>query len=97
MSPRTFARRFHQSTGNTRREYIQRVKIEAAKRALEAGERISSVAHVAGYSDAAAFRRLFARLTGLTPADYRARYGPGAPPVTIVAGRHRDWRLATRT
>jgi transcriptional regulator GlxA family with amidase domain len=97
MSPRTFARRFHQSTGNTPREYIQRVKIEAAKRALEAGERISSVARLAGYSDAAAFRRLFARLTGLTPADYRARYGPGAPPVTIVAGRRRGMRTARRT
>jgi transcriptional regulator GlxA family with amidase domain len=83
MSPRTFARRFHQSTGNTPREYIQRVKIEAAKRALEAGERIAAVAGVVGYRDAAAFRRLFARLTGLTPADYRARYGPKSPPVTI--------------
>jgi transcriptional regulator GlxA family with amidase domain len=85
MSPRTFARRFHQSTGNTPRQYIQRVKIEAAKRALEAGARISAVAGVVGYSDAAAFRRLFTRLTGLTPADYRARYGPRSPPVTIAA------------
>jgi transcriptional regulator GlxA family with amidase domain len=84
MSPRTFARRFHRSTGNTPHEYIQRVKVEAAKRALEAGARISSVAGVVGYSDAAAFRRVFSRLTGLTPADYRARYGPASEPATIA-------------
>jgi transcriptional regulator GlxA family with amidase domain len=87
MSPRTFARRFRQSTGNSAREYIQRVKVEAAKRALESGERISAVASVVGYSDAAAFRRLFARVTGLTPADYRARYGPHSAPVTIRSRR----------
>jgi transcriptional regulator GlxA family with amidase domain len=95
MSPRTFARRFHESTGNTPRQYIQRVKVEAAKRALETGERIGSVAGVVGYSDAAAFRRLFARITGLTPADYRARYGPGSPPVSIVAGRRAPRRGRT--
>jgi transcriptional regulator GlxA family with amidase domain len=83
MSVRSMTRRFRRSTGNSPGEYIQRVKIEAAKRALESGERVSAVAGVAGYADAAAFRRLFARLTGLTPADYRARYGPGSPPVTI--------------
>jgi transcriptional regulator GlxA family with amidase domain len=87
MSPRTFARRFRRSTGNSPREYIQRVKVEAAKRALESGQRVGSVASVVGYGDAAAFRRLFARLTGLTPADYRARYGPSAPPATIAARR----------
>jgi AraC-like DNA-binding protein len=76
-------RRFRRTTGNSPGEYVQRVKVEAAKRALESGERVSAVARIVGYSDAAAFRRLFARLTGLTPTDYRARYGPGSPPVTV--------------
>ena len=86
MSPRTFARRFAQATGNTPLEYTQRVRIEAAKRALEAGDRVASVASSVGYSDAASFRRLFARITGLSPADYRASYGPSYAP-TMVQGR----------
>jgi transcriptional regulator GlxA family with amidase domain len=86
MSVRTLARRFRRSTGNSPGEYIQRVKIEAAKRALESGERVSAVASVVGYADPAAFRRIFARLTGLTPADYRARYGPASSPVTVLPG-----------
>ena len=86
MSVRTLARRFRRSTGNSPGEYIQRVKIEAAKRALETGERVSAVASVVGYADPAAFRRIFTRLTGLTPAEYRARYGPASPSVTVVPG-----------
>jgi transcriptional regulator GlxA family with amidase domain len=87
MSVRSLARRFRRSTGNSPGEYIQRVKVEAAKRALESGERVSAVAGVVGYADAAAFRRLFSRVTGLTPADYRARYGPSSPPVTVWYSR----------
>jgi transcriptional regulator GlxA family with amidase domain len=86
MSVRSLARCFRRSTGNSPGEYIQRVKVEAAKRALESGERASAVAGVVGYADAAPFRRLFARITGLTPADHRARYGPSSPPVTIYSG-----------
>ncbi len=85
MSVRSLTRRFRRSTGNSPNEYIQRVKVEAAKRALESGARVSAVANVVGYADAVAFRRLFARVTGLTPADYRARYGPSSAPVTVSA------------
>jgi transcriptional regulator GlxA family with amidase domain len=87
MSPRTFARRFVQATGNTPLEYTQRVRIEAAKRALEAGERVSAVASTVGYTDAASFRRLFGRITGLSPAEYRARYGPSYAPSTVAFSR----------
>jgi transcriptional regulator GlxA family with amidase domain len=96
MSPRTFARRFRGSTGNSPRAYIQRVKIEAAKRALESGERVSAVAGVVGYSDAAAFRRVFARITGLSPADYRARYGPDVMPGAVVRNKPSRPRVTTR-
>jgi transcriptional regulator GlxA family with amidase domain len=81
MSPRTFVRRFHGATGNTPREYIQRVRIEAAKRLLEEGQRsVGEIAARVGYGDVVAFRKLFVRNTGLTPADYRARYGPRSAP-----------------
>ncbi len=94
-SVRTFARRFKAATGNTPRDYVQRVRVEAAKRALEAGG--ASVAEVAagvGFSDAVAFRRLFVAHTGLTPTDYRARYGPRAAPVWVVPKRRRARRAS---
>jgi transcriptional regulator GlxA family with amidase domain len=84
MSPRTFVRRFHGATGNTPREYIQRVRIEAAKRLLESGEeRVSEIAMHVGYGDVPAFRKLFIRYTGLAPAEYRARYGPRSAPAWL--------------
>ncbi|MFN0250534.1 MAG: GlxA family transcriptional regulator [Kofleriaceae bacterium] len=90
LSPRTFSRRFLEATGNTARDYIQRVRIEAAKRALERGDAVASVAYRVGYGDAAAFRKLFSRLAGLTPADYRARYGPKAAPAWAITGTARN-------
>jgi AraC-like DNA-binding protein len=84
MSQRTFGRRFRQATGNSPREYIQRVKIEAAKRALETGDRVANAATVAGYGDSATFRKRFTQQTGLTPADYRARYGPASEPSRVT-------------
>jgi transcriptional regulator GlxA family with amidase domain len=81
MSPRTFARRFREATGNAPREYIQRVRIEAAKRLLEHDRQpVGEIARRVGYGDPVAFRKLFVRQTGLTPADYRARYGPRSAP-----------------
>src|SRR5262245_36310741 len=81
MSQRRFVGRFHAGTGNTPREYVQRVRIEAAKRLLEEGRSsVTEVAQRIGYGDVVGFRRLFVRYTGLTPADYRARYGPHRGP-----------------
>jgi transcriptional regulator GlxA family with amidase domain len=76
MTRRTFIRRFKAATGSTPLEYLQRVRIEAAKRQLEATrENVVQVAARVGYEDLSAFRRLFRRHTGLTPTDYRRRYG----------------------
>lgn len=79
MSRRNFVRRFTAATGSNPREYVQRARVEAAKRALERTRRpVAAVAGDVGYEDVVAFRRMFTRLTGLTPSAYRRRYG--SPP-----------------
>jgi transcriptional regulator GlxA family with amidase domain len=86
MSRRNFARRFKSATGNNPREYVQRVRVEAAKHALESGPRpVARVARDTGYEDVVAFRKLFVRWTGLTPTEYRARYGARAAPALVLA------------
>jgi transcriptional regulator GlxA family with amidase domain len=87
MSRRTFVRRFRRATGNAPRDYIQRVRIEAAKRALEEGRSVGEIAERVGYGDPVAFRKLFVRLTGLLPTDYRARYGPASRPSLVRPGK----------
>lgn len=72
---RTFERRFKSSTTNTIFEYIQRVKIEAAKTELEKGVKtVSQVMFEVGYNDTKAFREIFKRITGMTPVAYKERY-----------------------
>lgn len=62
--------------GKTIAEYQQRVEIEAAKERLEAGrDSIFEVMYDVGYSDIKAFRNIFKKTTGVTPLDYRKKYG----------------------
>lgn len=75
MGRRSFERRFKKSTNNTVVEYIQRVKIEAAKRSFESGRKnINEVMYDVGYTDTKAFRDVFKKITGLTPIEYRNKY-----------------------
>ncbi len=72
---RSFERRFKQATNNTVMEYIQRVKIEAAKRSFETSfKNINEVMFDVGYTDTKAFRSTFKKITGLTPVEYRNKY-----------------------
>jgi len=72
---RNFDRRFIKATGNTPLAYAQRVKIEAAKRALETSRKgINEVMYEVGYSDLKAFREVFKKITGMSPLDYKERY-----------------------
>lgn len=75
LSRRNLERRFKKATSNTITEYIQRVKIEAAKMRLEASrETVNEVMYTVGYTDAKAFRTTFKKITGLSPAEYRQKY-----------------------
>lgn len=75
-SRRSFERRFKQATNNTILEYIQRVRVESAKRNFETSRKsVSEVMFDAGYSDSKAFRSVFKRITGLTPVEYKKKYG----------------------
>jgi len=72
---RSFERRFKKATHNTAVEYLQRVRMEAAKRCFENSRKsISEVMYDVGYSDNKAFRDVFKKITGLTPVEYRNRF-----------------------
>lgn len=76
MSSRTFIRKFTATTGNTPLEYIQRVRVEAAKKLFEKGKlTVEQVCLKVGYGDFGFFRNIFKRLTGLTPQEYKKKYG----------------------
>jgi transcriptional regulator GlxA family with amidase domain len=75
LGRRSLERRFKSATCNTVTEYIQRVKIEAAKKNLETGRKnINEVMYNVGYNDTKAFRTTFKKITGLSPIEYRNKY-----------------------
>lgn len=75
LGRRNLERRFKKATSNSVIEYLQRVKIEAAKKSLEIShENVSEVMYKVGYSDAKAFRDVFRKITGMTPLEYRRKF-----------------------
>jgi transcriptional regulator GlxA family with amidase domain len=81
MGKRSFERRFRRATNNTVIEYIQRVKVEAAKRSFEKSRKnVNEVMFDVGYTDTKAFRDVFKKITGLTPVEYRNRYNKSVVP-----------------
>ena len=79
MSPRTLHRRFKAMTGDAPRAYLQRVRIEAAKRLLERTRNgIEQIGYEVGYGDSRFFRRLFRKQVGTDPTSYRKRFSPKA-------------------
>lgn len=84
LGRRNLERRFKKATDNTVAEYIQRVKIEAAKKSFELDRKnINEVMYDVGYSDNKAFRTIFRKITGLSPIEYRNRYNKE----TVAPGR----------
>lgn len=75
VSRRSLDRRFIKATGNTPIEYMQRVKVEIAKKQLETSRKtVQEVMCEAGYSDLKTFRDVFKKVTGLSPLEYKAKY-----------------------
>jgi transcriptional regulator GlxA family with amidase domain len=75
LSESSFKRRFKRATGLSPLHYVQHVRIEEAKRLLEGtGHPVDEVCWTIGYEDPAFFRRLFRRLTRLSPGQYRKKF-----------------------
>lgn len=75
LTDRTFKRRFRAATGHSPMDYVQTLRVEEAKQALESDDiPIDDIAYSIGYQDPAFFRRLFKKRTGVTPGRYRQRY-----------------------
>jgi len=88
MSARNFIRRFKLATGSLPGSYVQTLRVAAAKSMLERGsEPIQSIGTTIGYQDAAFFRALFKRHTGMTPAEYRHRFASLNVEREAVVGR----------
>lgn len=76
MSVRNFVRRFKQATGDSPLIYLQKLRVAAAKRMLESNHRnMQEISHAVGYQDVPFFRSLFQRHTGISPSEYRNRFG----------------------
>jgi len=75
LPERTFKRRFTQATGHPPIAYVHRVRAEEAKRRLERTQApVDEISWQVGYEDPAFFRRLFQRITQLSPGAYRRRF-----------------------
>lgn len=84
LSPRNFVRRFKEATGLTPLDYLQRVRVESAKKRLEGGSGVNDAMYACGYSDVKAFREVFKRIAGMSPATYRERYMRALPQQELV-------------
>lgn len=77
MPERTLKRRFKAATGSTLIEYLQNLRVEEAKHQLESSDKsVERICYEVGYEDVSFFRRLFKRLTGITPSQYRRMFQP---------------------
>lgn len=75
MSKRTFIRRFKSASGDTPFQYIQKVKVEKAKRNLESGKKtFEEITFDIGYEDVNAFRNVFIKYAGISPGAYKKKY-----------------------
>lgn len=75
LEQRTFLRRFQKATGLTATDYAQRLRVAKAQELLQFSQMaVERVAWEVGYSDPGAFRKIFLRVVGLSPSEYRQRF-----------------------
>jgi transcriptional regulator GlxA family with amidase domain len=80
LEPRTFMRRFLKATGHTAGEYVQRLRVDKARDLLQfTRDAVDAVAWKVHYTDPSSFRKVFTRIVGLTPAEYRQRFLAPSP------------------
>jgi transcriptional regulator GlxA family with amidase domain len=79
MSPRHLARCFRAEVGTSPARFVEAVRVETVRDALERGSTVDAAARRAGFASAEVMRRAFLRVVGTSPADYRARF-------TVLAG-----------
>jgi transcriptional regulator GlxA family with amidase domain len=92
ISERSFKRRFKKATGRTPIDYVQRLRVDEAKRRLERTTApVDEIGWQVGYEDPTFFRRLFKRLTGVTGSAYRRWFR--IPDSVSVAKLNDDKRL----
>ncbi len=76
LSERTFLRRFCKATGLTPKEYVQQLRVGKARESLEFSRlSVNEISWMVGYEDTGSFRKIFHRVMGLTPGEYRQRFG----------------------
>jgi len=75
LGRRSFERRFKKATCNTVTEYLQRVRVEVAKKSFETSRKnINEIMYDVGYTDIKAFRTTFRKIAGLSPLEYKNKY-----------------------
>jgi transcriptional regulator GlxA family with amidase domain len=85
MSPRHFARSFRAEVGLTPARYVERLRLEAARRRLEEGEEpVAAVALACGFGTAETMRRAFLRALGVGPAEYHRRFHTATTPTATT-------------
>jgi transcriptional regulator GlxA family with amidase domain len=81
LCPRHFSRRFKAEFGTTPADFVERLRLDEARRRLSAGDNsVENVGISVGFKSADAFRRAFERRLGVNPSDYRRRFSANEPP-----------------
>ncbi|GHI03186.1 AraC family transcriptional regulator [Streptomyces cellostaticus] len=79
LSPRHFARAFREETGTTPGRYVDRVRLEHARRLLEdTSDGVEEISRASGYGTSESMRRAFLKALGTPPAEYRRRFHPAS-------------------